>query len=254
MKYLLIIICILLSCLIYYQIKFYSDSDYELPSNMSNLTYEEIDNDDEELSNIREYETIIKRPLFSLDRRPPKVKAQILESSSSNIDELEELVVYGVVKSGTVAYAIIGNMDGQSEGRQVKAGVKYRGWIVNEITSDSVKFVGDGLEYELLIIPHDSTSGKQKIKRSEATSQNKNTVKAYKSKKRNENAQKQAPVLSSGGLIYNRAKKKTPIKATAPNQSSNTKPLSESEINELQERGGYSYEPDDEIDIDDYEE
>jgi len=224
MKFLLIIISLLLCGLIFYQLKYYPLSDDELPAGTSNSEAQGIDYDLNELDSIDAYEEIIKRPLFTPDRSASKAQSQVL-NASVNVDELEKLIIFGVVKSGAVGYAIIGNIDGDKEARQVKVGFNYKGWRISEITEKSVKFAGDGLEYELSITASESSGG---------------------------SVIKQTNESGSAGNASNSGERKT-IRIPRSNQLGNQEPLSEKRIRELKEQKGYTFDLDEAFDDDYYD-
>ena len=241
MKYLLLISCVLLSAIIYYQVKYYSEAEYNFNVNATVPSIDTTDADiPSKLKSIRAYAQIIERPLFAIDRKPPQIQNQLVEASI-DISELEDLVIYGVVKSGVVSYAIVGNMDGDKEAKQIKVGRNYKGWQVSEITSDSVKFEGDEIEYELFITPNESA------KRSGI----KKTSSKVKSLNQPLNIDYSAPQSkrskSSGGLIYDRSnRKKSSLKIPSSSKLSKQKPISKEELDELANEGAYEYDPDEE--------
>ena len=249
MKYLLIIICVLLSGLIFYQIRYYSEDVEPQGIDAAVSDHDVVGYEIDEIKSLPEYEEIIERPLFSVNRQAPKLKTQVLDASI-NVEELERLVFFGIIKSGDIAYAIIGNIDGDQESRQIRAGFNYKGWQVSEISSDSVKFVGDEVEYELSIAPSDLSNGTSLKRTNSNTSSNRQTHTNAPSVNDNK---KESTSSSGQGLIYNRSRKTSPIKIPRSNQLGNQKPLSEEQIQEVQEQGGYSFDIDETFDGDYYE-
>ena len=251
MRLLLIILCVLLLGLIFYQIQYYSNAMEPQSSQIVQSSGDVIDYDVNEIKPLPAYEEIIQRPLFSINRKAPKITEKTIDSSI-NVEELERLVVFGIVMSGDISYAILGNMDGEQESRQVKEGFNYKGWQVSEIGSNSVKFIADDVEYELSIAPNDLNNGSafRRTNNKEPINDKKNSNKSVTSSNQNIN---DATNSASQGLIYNRSKKKSPIKIPSSNQLGNQKPLSDEQIKELQEQGGYSFDIDEAFDEDFYE-
>ncbi len=248
MKYLLLISCVLLSAIIFYQVKYYSEVEYNLNANATTPRIDTADaGNPSKLKSIRAYAQIIERPLFAINRKPPKILSQLVEASI-DISELQDLVIYGVVKSGDVNYAIVGNMDGDKETKQIKVGRNYKGWRVIEITSDSVKFEGEEIEYELFISPNESTK-KSGIKITSSRSKNLN-----KPVNIDNSVTQSKRSKSSGGLIYNRYnRKKSPIKIPSSNQLGNQKPISKEKLDELSEEGAYEFDLDEVYEGEDFE-
>ncbi len=235
MKYILLLLCVLLAGLIFYQAQYYPNIDLQVSDDVPAELPEELTGEDgTQLKSIRAYEEIITRPLFSLDRKPPQIASKEV-AASINAAELEGLILFGVVVSNETTYAIIG--DGKKgETEQIKKGRSYRGWKVSEITSESVKFDGNGAQYELFLTPNENTkkSGFKNNKKPEA----KRVIQNYKS-------------------IYRSSQNKSPIKinlSRTPNKSAPPSKVeqpvateyNEAELEELYEQGGYQFEPDDE--------
>ncbi len=254
MKYSLILLCACLIGLIFYQLKYYANSEYILPPIDISSSEANIDFMENQLGIIDDYDSIIERPLFSIDRRPPNRQSQIIEASV-NIDELDELIIYGVVKSGDVAYAIIGNMEGESNSKQVKPGINYKGWRISQITTNSVVFKSDDLEYELFITPGElDKSGS--VRRAPNSQQQQGQSKLIQSRhsesnQRESNSTEKKQIISSGGLIYNRAKNTSPIKIPRSNQLGNQTKRTPEELEALREEGGYSFDLDDTFNLED---
>ena len=152
MKYFLIVLCLLLMGVIYYQYQYYPQLSMEEHAVSETSILEGGSSESlSRLKSIRAYSEIIKRPLFSVDRRPPHIEAKSVVASF-NAQELDDLILFGVVVSKDTTYAIIGTgKNGETE--QIKKGRLYRGWRVEEISSDSVKFAGKDAEYELFLVP-----------------------------------------------------------------------------------------------------
>ena len=245
MKYLLLVLCVLLSGLIYYQLAPGYGDEYIVDTNDS-VAPENLQSIDEpnDVKPIGAYSAIIKRPLFALDRKPPEINKQVIEATI-DVDELSGLVIYGVVKSGEVSYAIVGNIDGEKDAQQIKVGRNYKGWRVSEITSDSVKFENEEIEYELFISP-DEFSKKSGVK-----SDSPNSRSALNPGRNNSSADKN---VSEGGLIYDRSKKtpkKSPVRIPPSNQLGNQRQLTKEELEELSEEGGYQFNLDELFEDDD---
>lgn len=239
MKYLLLILCVLLMGLIFYQVQYYQNIDAALNANSvsADIPDEYTDDGESRLKSIRAYSEIISRPLFSLDRKPPKIANREV-ATSINAEELEDLVLYGVVVSNETTYAIIRD-DNSEKTEQFKKGRSYKGWKVSDITSESVKFEGDGAQYELFLTPNENTkkSGFKNNKKPTA----KTIIPGYKS-------------------IYRSSQKKSPIKVPSASSSKKNKPVAprynKAELDELYEEGGYEFNADDELEIgeEDYDE
>ena len=234
MKYVLILICLILIGVMYYQFQYYpqlsineaTDSDTSISVNGTN----EISS---RLKPIRNYSAVIQRPLFSTDRRPPHVESKTVVASF-NAQELDDLTLFGVVVSKDTTYAIIGNSQ-SGETEQIKKGRLYRGWRVEDIFSDSVKFVGKEAEYELFLSPNENT--KKSGLRSKTTE--KPTIE-YKS-------------------LFKSSRTKSPISIGPSNTQSQTQakktpkarePISEADLERLYQEGGYEYELDGEEELD----
>ncbi len=155
MKIILILVCLLLSALIYYQVKYYPHIEESVdsivdPVQSSNSTQ----NAQDKLKALQAYAEIVQRPLFAIDRKPPAEQNEAVDESV-DIGELENLVLLGVVISGDTKYAIVGNRQEKST-EQVKEGHRYKGWRVSAIVPNSIKFVGRDAEYELFISPNET--------------------------------------------------------------------------------------------------
>ncbi len=240
MKYFLLILCVLLAGLIFYQVQYYPNIDAALNTNgVSSDISDEYTNDVElQLKSIRAYSEIINRPLFSIDRKPPKIASREV-AASINAAELEDLVLYGVVVSNETTYAIV--RDNQSEKtEQFKKGRTYKGWKVSDITSESVKFDGDGAQYELFLTPNESTK-KSGFKDNKKPAVN-TVIPAYKSLYRS--SQQKSVVKVPSVLSSKKNKPETPV-------------YNKEELDKLYEEGGYEFDPDDEdleIGEDEYDE
>ena len=245
MKYLLIVLSVLLSGLIYYQLTYYSGDEYDAYTNDSatRVNSQYID-ESNAVKSIGAYSEIIERPLFAADRIPPKIDSKVIEATI-DIDELSSLIIYGVVKSGDISYAIVGNIDGEKDAQQIKVGRNYKGWRVSEITSDSVKFESEEIEYELFISPDEFAkksgvkSGHQNARNLPNSRRNKPTV------DRN---------ISTGGLIFNKqnkSPKKPAVRVPSSIQLGNQRILTEEELEELSQEGGYQFNLDEVFDEDD---
>jgi hypothetical protein len=235
MKYLLLAMCTLVSVLIFYQLKYYSGAEFDMEPEANVQSSNITDGDNPRpLKSIRAYSEIIERPLFATDRKPPEIKNQYVEASI-DVAELQDLIIYGVVKSGELSYAIIGNIDGDKEAKQIKVGRNYKGWRVSEITSHSVRFASEEMEYELFITPNESTK-KSGIKSAVTKSRN-----IFGPTNNVNNAANNEPPKTSGGLIYNRSKKKSPVKIPSSSQLGNQKPINKEELEKLSEEGAYEF-------------
>ena len=253
MKYFLITLSLILIGVIYYQYQYYPHLDVEEEAvSETSIIETERSESSARLKPIRSYSDIVKRPLFSLDRRPPQIETKSVVASF-NAQELDDLILFGVVVSKETTYAIIGNgKNGETE--QIKKGRLYRGWRVEEISSDSVKFSGKDAEYELYLSPNENTkkSGLKERRSARETNSSAET----KSEKR---------VIEYKSL-FRSSRKKSPItlptdkpKPVAKKKIQAREPVSEADLEALYEEGGYVYEPDAEEDegfdpfLDDYE-
>lgn len=157
MKTILILFSLCLIGVIYYQAKYYPQIDVNVSSSSdttsANASASQLKAGSKPKP-LRAYSEIVKRPLFSVDRKPPKVEnEQVIETI--DIGELENLVLFGVVISGETKYAILGNRKENST-EQVKEGHRYKGWQVSTISADSIQFVGKDTQYELFLSPDES--------------------------------------------------------------------------------------------------
>ena len=173
MKTTLIIAAIILSILFVYQLLFYSSIEDSLgnASIVANQSSSGSEIEFHNLKSIKAYSTVIERPLFSDDRRPPK----IIDQSSDTIDmgDLEDLILIGVVISNDNSYAIIADVS-NSETIQVKTNHQYKGWEVTSITPDSVNFENDEAQFELFLSPsEDKPTKATRFTRSTATAEKK---------------------------------------------------------------------------------
>ncbi len=252
MKYFLLLICALLLGLIFYQVKFYPGNDAILTDNdgVFESAEGETGNFDSQLRSIKAYSEIIDRPLFSSNRKPPLIASQNF-SNSVSAAELEDLVLFGVVVSQELTYALIkDNNSGETE--QITKGRQYRGWKVSEITSESIKFEADNAQYELFLSPNEST------KKNGVRSANSSSERIVNSRAGSNKKPVERTVIKSYKSIFRSSQKKSsPIKLP-PDSSSQKKTrelpeLSEAELEKLHEEGGYEYNPDDE-DYDDEDE
>lgn len=220
MKYFLIVLCLLLMGVIYYQYQYYPQLSVEqyADSETSDLEGENSETSSR-LKPIRSYSEIIKRPLFSIDRTPPEIETKSVVASF-NAQELDDLILFGVVVSKNTTYAIIGNgKNGETE--QIKKGRLYRGWRVEEITSDSVKFAGKDAEYELYLSPNENTkkSGLRKRK-------SEKTDIEYKPLFRS--SRKKSPITLPTDKPKSVVQKKTQVR----------EPISEADLDALYQEGG----------------
>lgn len=235
MKFSLLLLCVLLGGVIYYQTMYYprTGGDTEIVAPAIGAANVE-QNAPVKAKPLRAYAEIIKRPLFSENRRPPAVSNAQIEDSI-DIGELENLILFGVVISGTTKYAIVGNREEEST-EQIKEGHRYKGWRVDTISSDSIQFVGKDAQYELFISPNDTTK---------------------KSGIRNKPRKAKTPVSQS---IFRslRKKNKSPIKIPTA-QNSPPPVVVDEEIDEellenLGEEGAYEFDLDAEFDEEDFDE
>ena len=157
MKLLLTIVCLLLSGLIYYQLKHYPQVDANIDATANQGTADNEFAHTLQLNNkpLSYYAEIVRRPLFAVDRKPP-LEANIAAVESIDIGELENLVLFGVVISGATKYAIINNSKDDTT-EQIKEGHRYKGWRVSAIFPDSIQFEGEDAQYELFITPNETT-------------------------------------------------------------------------------------------------
>lgn len=244
MKYFLIVLCLLLMGVIYYQYQYYPQLNVEEDAvSETSVLGSESSETSSRLKPIRSYSEIIKRPLFSVDRRPPQIETKSVVASF-NAQELDDLILFGVVVSKDTTYAIIGTgQNGETE--QIKKGRLYRGWRVEEISSDSVKFAGKDAEYELFLSPNENTkkSGLKERRSVRETISTRETNSA-----REDKSEKQVIEYKS---LFRSSRKKSPI--TLPNakpkpvvkkKTQVREPISEADLEALYEEGGYVYEPD----------
>ena len=217
--------------LIFYQSKYYATSEYQLSDANIDYSEENIETRRHHIGLIDDYDAIVQRPLFSSSRKPPKVQKQFTDISV-NTDELDELTVIGIVKSGDTAFAILGNLAGEDDAKQVKTGFNYKGWKVSQITTNSVKFMSDELEYELFISPGDISNS---------------SVGA-----RDNRVRTSVPAVSNQRINpKNSNSKKSPIKIPRSNQLGNQVPRTKEEqelLDEIAEEGGFSFDLDDTFD------
>ena len=236
MKISLLLICLVLGGLIYYQSMYY-------PRDTENVAgvappvdvIETVQNTSTRAKPLRMYAEIIKRPLFSPERRPPAIQAEQVDDSI-DIGELENLILFGVVISGSTKYAIVGNRKEKST-EQIKEGHRYKGWRVSAISSDSIKFTGKDAQYELFISPNDTTK---------------------KSGLRNTPRKTKSPTRQS---IFRSVRKKgqSPLNIPAARQAPEQSPDIEEEIppellEQLREEGAYEFDLDEEFHDEEFEE
>lgn len=255
MRYFLLITCVLLLGLIFYQIKFYPGNDLMLTdtNSTSEISSEDARDFDSQLNSIQAYSSIIERPLFSSNRKPPLIASQH-SANSISAAELDDLVLFGVVVSQELTYALIkDNNSGETE--QITKDRQYRGWTVSEITSESIKFEADNAQYELFLTPNESTK-KNGVRSNRASSQNVERSRAEGNKKPAE----RTVIKSYKSIFRSSQKKSSPIKLPSDSSKAKSTPnlpeLSDAELEKLHEEGGYEYNPDDDefdVDVDDFD-
>ncbi len=236
MKISLLLICLVLGGLIYYQSMHYPRDTENVSSAAPSISAAEtVDNTSTRAKPLRAYAEIVRRPLFSPDRRPPAVQ-NVQVDDSIDIGELENLILFGVVISGSTKYAIVGNRKEEST-EQIKEGHRYKGWRVSAISSDSIKFIGKDAQYELFISPNDSTK---------------------KSGLRNTPTKTNTPQHQS---IFRSARKKGESPIRLPTERSTPERPAEIEeeippelLEQLGEEGGYEFDLDAEFDDEDFDE
>ena len=230
MKISLLLICLVLGGLIYYLTMYYPRNTENVAGVAPSISVaESVQSTSTRAKSLRAYADVVRRPLFSPDRRPPAVEnAQV--DDSIDIGELENLILFGVVISGSTKYAIVGNRKEEST-EQIKEGHRYKGWRVSAISSDSIQFVGKDAQYELFISPNDTTK---------------------KSGLRNTPHESKKPVHQS---IFRSVRKKgeSPIKLPAAQPAPKPHVDIEEEIppellEQLGEEGGYEFDLDEEFD------
>ena len=235
MKISLLLICLILGGLIYYQSMHYPQ-DLENVANVAPTigVEDSVQSASTRAKPLRAYAEIVKRPLFSPDRRPPAVQDAPVDDSI-DIGELENLVLFGVVISGATKYAIVGNRKEKST-EQIKEGHRYKGWRVSAISSDSIKFIGKDAQYELFISPNDTTK---------------------KSGLRNTPRKTKSPEHQSMFRSV-RKKKESPIKipavpSTAELPDDIVEEIPPELLEQLGEEGGYEFDLDEEFDDEEFE-
>lgn len=236
MKISLILICLALGGLIYYQSMYYPRDAENLASLTPSINaVETVQHTSARAKPLRAYAEIIKRPLFSPDRRPPAIQ-NVQVDDSIDIGELENLILFGVVISGPTKYAIVGNRKEEST-EQIKEGHLYKGWRVSAISPDSIQFVGKDAQYELFISPNDTTK---------------------KSGLRNTPRKTKTPVRQS---IFRSARKKNESPIKIPKAQPTQKPpvdiyeeLDPEILEQLGEEGGFEFDLDAEFNDEDLDE
>jgi|GEM_PF-3360390 len=235
MRFILAILCFLLAALIFYQVQYYGNhnilADTELTAMVEN---ESLPDKNNSLKSISAYSEIIKRPLFSADRRPPAVLPESV-LHSVDIDALRDLTLWGVAISGQNRYAIVDGVD--DDVKHMKVGYVYKGWNVSEINTDSVKFESAKGQYELFILPND-TDKKSGIKKSYG--ENNDSTRSV-------NPSEFRPSL----FRSSRKPVESPIDVTSrPVNDEPEERLTQEEldsISELGEEGGYRYDPEEDF-------
>ena len=244
MKTILILISLGLMGLIYYQAKHYPQIDVMVKPQSEFVDTEITTNNLQSRTKpLRAYSEIIKRPLFSLDRKPPIVEnEQVIETI--DIGELENLVLFGVVISGETKYAILGNRKNDTT-EQLKEGHRYKGWQVSSISADSIQFVGEDAQYELFLSP-DESERRGGIKKAPSPPQT---------------GQFSFPKRQS---VFPSARKKPASPITVPSRAPNNQAANEPAedsiddldyemLEKLGEEGGFEFNPDELFDEDDLE-
>lgn len=239
MRYILLILCLILSATIIYQIRYYSNNDYQINTD----TVESIDeqsspSENYSLKSIRAYSEIIDRPLFSKDRKPPLVLTTNV-ASSIDISEIRNLNLYGVVTSNSGRYAIISEAGDSAE--RMKVGHVFKGWKVTDVNNDSVIFESAKGQYELFISPNESE------KSNGLTKSNKN---------RSNSDSSVNPLNRQSIFRSSHSRTKSPIKIQNKSNTNNSnQTLSQKELDEIYElgdEGAYDYDLDGEFE--DFEE
>ena len=241
MKYFLIVLSLLLVGVIYYQYQYYPniDTQTDLAEQEMNAG-EEINDVSSRLKSIRAYSEIIKRPLFSLNRKPPHIESKSVVATF-NAQELDDLILFGVVVSKDTTYAIVGNgKNGETD--QLKEGRLYRGWRVENISSESVKFAGKDAQYELFLSPNENTK-KSGLKALDKTKNKKSGQKEFEYKSLFRSSQKKSPKKSPITIQLGKPQPQAVEKKTAPARE----PISEADLEALYSEGGYEYHPEDEL-------
>ncbi|MFK7794666.1 MAG: hypothetical protein AB8B89_04895 [Gammaproteobacteria bacterium] len=242
MKYILLILCLILSAMIFYQFRYYSNNDFQVALG-SKVSIDDlsIPAENKTLKSIRAYSEIIERPLFSKDRKPPAILSNDA-ADSIDIGELRDLTLYGVVISNDKRYAIIDNAGDGAE--HIEIGHVFKGWNVSAINADSVKFESSKGQYELFISPNESDK-KSGIKKS------------YRNNSQSSKASSK-PELRSAIFKSTRKPAKSPIKIINKSTRNDAEEeLSQEELDlldKLGDEGSYTYDLDELYDEEDFEE
>lgn len=242
MKYILIILCLILSATIFYQFKYYSNNELHAASDSGDKVDRKVTSvANKSLRSIRAYSEMVKRPLFSKDRKPPAT-SNGNAAESIDISELRNLILYGVVIGGKNRYAIVDGVGDSPE--QMKEGHVFKGWKVSEISADSIKFESAKGLYELFIAPNESGK-KSGIRKSFRKAQSSNTSSDVTKRRESIFRSTRKP-----------AKSPVSVKQNLPRVDVEEE-LSQEEldlIDELGDEGGYHFDPDEDLDdLDDEE-
>ena len=236
MKYILSIICLILSAVIFYQFEYYSNHDFQISSDLTaGMDDQSIPAANNTLRSIKAYSEIVNRPLFSKDRKTPAVLSG-KTIKFVDISELKGLTLYGVVISGANRYAIVNGEGASAE--HIKVGHVYKGWKVSEINPDSVRFDSSKGQYELFISPNDTNKKSGIKKTNNVRDVKKSSVKTYR----------QSLFRSS------QKPRKSPVVIPESNRNVPNRQPSEEDlglVNEIGDEGGFFFEFDEDFEDED---
>jgi hypothetical protein len=109
------------------------------------------------LSNLSAYAEIVRRPLFSRDRRPPSVAAPSIVARPPAA--IRELRLTGIVIGPDTRTAILSDGKRKKEVRLSK-GEAYKGWTLQELADDGVVFTHGERTVELPLVTPRAVQGK----------------------------------------------------------------------------------------------
>ena len=119
------------------------------------------------LAPLSAYEELVRRTLFSPDRKPKESAQQTTAAITGKSSELWLLV--GVVKNGADSYAMFSEKQGQRH-LKLEAGMLLDGWSVESISADQVVLIKDGERDTLRLVVSEPVRKPKRVDRKQVRS------------------------------------------------------------------------------------
>lgn len=119
------------------------------------------------LAPLSAYEELVRRTLFSPDRKPKESVQQTTAAITGKSSELWLLV--GVVKNGADSYAMFSEKQGQRH-LKLEAGMLLDGWSVESISADQVVLIKDGERDTLHLVVSEPVRKPKRVDRKQVRS------------------------------------------------------------------------------------